>query len=145
MTIAQRLFGHGITLTRLKELAAVHHVEVQEVILSAAQEAHINGEVPDVAAAYQDCCAAFGLEAPKTEPVNARPSSITALDLAFVIDDPCGIEQIELAEAVLELIGDRRDPQQCRELACFLRVMNQHYLRGEPCQNAPQKDSNNQR
>jgi hypothetical protein len=57
---------------------------------------------------------------------------ITPLELAFVIDDPCGQEQIALARTVLELISNRPDHAQCIAIRSELRALHFKYPRLSP-------------
>ena len=53
--------------------------------------------------------------------------TITALDLAFEIDDPCGLEQIRLAGIVLQLITNRPNSIECRAIANDVRKLIAKY------------------
>lgn len=58
--------------------------------------------------------------------MNLRWPSAMTLELAFVIDDPAGLPQIELAAAVLRLIRGRSDAE-CAQLIDEVRFLTFKY------------------
>lgn len=55
--------------------------------------------------------------------------SITPLELAFVVDDPCGVEHIELARAALQLISNRESEAECKAITQALRDLAKMFPR----------------
>jgi hypothetical protein len=54
---------------------------------------------------------------------------VAPIDLAFVIQDPCGEAALNLAVAVLELVRGREDDIQCRALMIEVRCLANKYPR----------------
>jgi hypothetical protein len=54
---------------------------------------------------------------------------ITTLELAFLIQDPCGLEAIELARGLLNLIRNREDNDICKSLIHEIQRLNKLYPR----------------
>lgn len=51
------------------------------------------------------------------------PQVALRIELAFLVEDPCGIEALDLADAVIDLLRNYAPNNEARELASVLRAL----------------------